>query len=264
MSNQSCLSRFLSSLTVNRVTRIDVLLLASNIVIGSLFDIDCSAGYWTLLTNTVMIGVGYILLSVSLAEMSSALPFSGGIYGLARAFLHPFVGFYVCIFELMINLFYISLAVRSLSLLFVHATVVPDNSLQLLFYLLFYSIILSLCLLGGKFFWWTNGILGITCLVLSVIYILGAIPRADFSSWKHTEQPFTFKEVMMSLPNPSLTYLGIQYLPLNSKFTQDPKNDVPFVMIVTVAIIFALSLSIITVAYSQSPGYDVLSTSDYH
>eukprot|EP00599_Poterioochromonas_sp_BG-1_P003192 CAMPEP_0173133276 /NCGR_PEP_ID=MMETSP1105-20130129/633_1 /TAXON_ID=2985 /ORGANISM="Ochromonas sp., Strain BG-1" /LENGTH=397 /DNA_ID=CAMNT_0014044919 /DNA_START=630 /DNA_END=1823 /DNA_ORIENTATION=+ len=67
----------------------------------------------------------------------------------------------------------------------------------------------------------------------------------------------------MSLPNPSLTFLGIQYLPLNSKFTQDPKNDVPFVMIVTVAIILALSLSMITVAYSQSPGYDVLSTSDY-
>eukprot|EP00599_Poterioochromonas_sp_BG-1_P015568 CAMPEP_0173155142 /NCGR_PEP_ID=MMETSP1105-20130129/13924_1 /TAXON_ID=2985 /ORGANISM="Ochromonas sp., Strain BG-1" /LENGTH=175 /DNA_ID=CAMNT_0014071501 /DNA_START=194 /DNA_END=718 /DNA_ORIENTATION=- len=68
---------------------------------------------------------------------------------------------------------------------------------------------------------------------------------------------------MITLPKSSLTYLGIQYLPLNSKFTKDPKNDVPQIMILIVFLIFALTISVITVAYSQDPGYDELSEEEH-
>lgn len=245
------------------VSRFDLILLASNIVIGSFIDIDFTGGYWVLLFNTILSGVGYILLAYSLAEMTSALPFSGGIYGIVRAFLHPFMGFYISIFELMINLFYLAFAVHSLASLPKQAGAAQSDSNFLVFCLLVYICIFIVCLLGGKVFWYINNILGLLCLVIICIYILGAIPTADFSSWKHADGPFTIQEVMTRLPGPSLTYLGIQYLPLNSKFTKDPKNDTPYVMIWTVAIIFVLCISVITVASSQYPGYDVLAREDH-
>ena len=99
------------------ITRFDLAFLAVNIIIGSAIHINFSSGYWILLFNTILTGVGYILLASSLAEMTSALPFSGGIYGVVRAFIHPFVGFYVACFELLINVFYLTLSVRYFSLL---------------------------------------------------------------------------------------------------------------------------------------------------
>lgn len=44
--------------------------------------------------------IGYIILTCCVAEMASALPFSGGIYGFVRAFTTPVVGFFVAVFEM--------------------------------------------------------------------------------------------------------------------------------------------------------------------
>jgi amino acid transporter len=258
----SSLSNFFKWNQYKTVNQYNLFFLGINIVMGSAIDIDFHSGYWVLLFNTLLTGIGYILLTSSLAEMTSALPFSGGIYGIVRAFIHPFAGFYVACFELLINVFYIALSVRSFALLPIQAGVLPAYY-YLVYCFVIYVAILSVCLIGGKIFWLSNLLIGITCLVIILIYILGGIEYANFAKWKHTDRPFQFGQVMVYLPDPSLTYLGVQYLPLASNLVPEARKDVPFAMVATVAVVFPLIISVITIANSVGPGFKALSTEDH-
>jgi amino acid transporter len=264
MSSYAGMKNYLGKLNArSKISRLDLFFLGINIVIGSCIDIDFSSGYWVLLFSMLLSGFGYCLLIASLAEMTSALPFSGGIYGIVRAFLHPFLGFVAACFELLINVFYIALAVRSFALLPIQAEFLPDE-MFLVNCLVIYIIVLSICLLGGKVFWFSNTLIGVTCLAIILIYILGSAPKANFSHWKHTDHAsLSFNEIMFHLPGPSLAFLGIQYLPLASKMLPDAKTDVPIVMISTIAVIFPLIIAVITVASSIAPGFDLLSVEDH-
>eukprot|EP01039_Chlorochromonas_danica_P020408 gene20408-24913_t len=66
------------------------------------------SGYWVLLVSAIFPSLGYIILTFCVAEMTSALPFSGGIYGIVRAFTTPMLGFVVAVFEIMLNVSYVS------------------------------------------------------------------------------------------------------------------------------------------------------------
>ena len=86
---------------------------------------------------------------------------------------------------------------------------------------------------------------------------------ANFSAWKHADQAFTIKPILQYLPESSLSYLGIQYLPLASKLLPEARKDVPIVMMGSIAFLFMLIIAVITVASSISPGFDELSAEDH-
>eukprot|EP01040_Poterioochromonas_malhamensis_P001405 gene1405-biopygen183 len=54
-----------------------------------------SHGIYALWFNLLFSASGFICLSLCMGEMSSALPFSGGVFGFVRAALGPFFGFMV-------------------------------------------------------------------------------------------------------------------------------------------------------------------------
>jgi amino acid transporter len=246
------------------VSRYNLFFLGLSFVVGSVIDVEFSGGYWILLFNTFLMGIGYFLLASSLAEMTSALPFSGGIYGIVRAFIHPFAGFYVACFELLINFFFIALSVHSFSLLPIQGGHVRED-MFLMLCLATYIAVVMISLVGGKAFWWSNTAIGVTCLVFLLIYIFGSINHAEFSHWKHqdSEKGFTIFGVMRYLLDPSKTYLGVQYLPLASNFVPEARKDVPFAMMTTVIVVFPLIIAVITIASSIPPGYDILVQEDH-
>lgn len=241
----------------SEITPVDLFFLAVSLVLGSLSELEFESGYWILLFNMLFTGFGYLLVCLCLAEMSSALPFSGGIYGLVRAFVHPLAGFYVAIFELMINIFYLAIQVRFIGTLLIQAVGISPAMIFVLF-IAIYAFFLMICLLAGKIFWGLTDFLGFMCLLFIFIYILGNCPGASFSHWDHTTVPFTFVHFMNYLPGSNLTYLGIHYLPLSGKYMKEPKKIIPFVLLFTMILIFCMGIAVITVAFSIPPGYHVL------
>jgi amino acid transporter len=117
-----------------------------------------------------------------------------------------------------------------------------------------YLIFLIISILGGKVFWTTNKVLAILCLVLITIYILGSATHSNFERWGSQNVPLRPFRIMKSMPASSLNYLGIQYLPLTCKFTQDPKKDIPNLMGISITALVLISITILTLAFSQSPG----------
>eukprot|EP01040_Poterioochromonas_malhamensis_P015563 gene15563-biopygen3688 len=217
-----------------RVTRIEIFLLAASAILSgqvTAWNGATAEGFWVLMTAAVMNTVGYIILTCCIAEMTSALPFSGGIYGFVRAFTLPVLGFMVAVFELMMNLFYVSPVVYTLSALPYRSGVMPENMI-LVACLFVYVFTLAVLLIGGKLFWMLTKSFGAMVVVLFLIYIIGSCTYADFDTWgrgKHGES-FSGFEFMKQIPLVSTLYLGMQMIPLTARCAPDPKKDIPVVM----------------------------------
>ena len=65
---------------VKHANTIDICLLGIAIVIGGQFfswNVSLAAGFWECLLGLILTGMGYLCLVLCMAEMNSALPFSG-------------------------------------------------------------------------------------------------------------------------------------------------------------------------------------------
>lgn len=207
--------------------------------------------------------IGYIILTCCVAEMASALPFSGGIYGFVRAFTTPVVGFFVAVFEMMLNVFYMSPVVYQLASLPVQYGSM-SSSYILLNCLVIYSVVLFISLLGGRVFWIVNNSIGCLVLVLFLSYIIGSCSFADFDSWgRGSDKTFNPVAFMQHIPVVSTCFLGMQIIPLTSRCARNPKKDIPIVMIALIISCVLITFGLFMTALSQYPGMNNLFKEDY-
>lgn len=220
-------------------------------------------GFWVLLAATLISTVGYMILTFCVAEMTSALPFSGGIYGFVRAFTSPLLGFIVAMLELIVNMCYITPVIHLVAAIPTHYF--HFSRLYVLPFCFIIYVVFGLILLaGGKLFWLFNRYLGLVVLLLFIIYIIGSSTYADFERWgkgSHYNK-FDVVELLTDMPLVSTVYLGIHLLPLSSRVTSDPKKDVPIAMNTMMIVGFAITISLICTTCSQYPGIDHLSLRD--
>lgn len=259
-------SRF-AFLKQSKVSRLDIFFLGvTGILSGqvSTWNGATTEGFWVLFVATLMNTIGFVFLICCIAEMTSALPFSGGIYGFVRAFTLPVFGFMVAVYELMMNLFYVSPLVYTLSALPVLSGAMSRNMI-LVNCLVVYFITLSVLLVGGKVFWGLNALLGMMIMLIFLIYLIGSSTYADFDTWALGDHGYSFSgfEFMKQIPLVSTIYLGMQLMPLTSRLTKEPKKDVPIVMSFSMALFAIMTFGIIIVAVSQYPGVDQLTVRSF-
>lgn len=261
-------------LVSSKIRHLDLFLIGVTIVIGGQiagFNQSFEAGYAVSISNTLFTGFGYLCLSFCLAEMSSALPFSGGIYGFVRAFIHPWLGFLVSMFELGLNLMYVAGSVYSLSLIPLSILNHEDDQVArddeivgiIINSIIIYIIIIVTCILGGKVFWAFNMILSFLVLALLFIYMFGSLPNVNYDRYAISDQVVTTHTIFAYLAPSSGNYLGIQYLPLLSKDVEHPRKIIPQVMIWSMIFFILTSIGLITISCSQAPGIVNLAQSPY-
>jgi ethanolamine permease len=225
-------------------------------------------GFWMLFFEIVFTGTGYICLSLCMAEMSSALPFSGGIFGFVRASTGPFYGYIVACTELLFNTLYVVLMVDPIADLPVTTGLVSESAVPAVFFGI-YAFLLCICVLGGKPFWSFNMLFGICSLLLILIYVLGTLCRTgspsevNFSRFAQSSIPFTFINALKYRQSGAHQFLGVHYLPLASANLKDPKTQLPRMMVTTVLILFVSAICIVLAAASQAPGIHALSKRDF-
>mmetsp|Transcript_25991 Transcript_25991/g.28363 ORF Transcript_25991/g.28363 Transcript_25991/m.28363 type:complete len:613 (-) Transcript_25991:559-2397(-) len=256
-------------ITSSKIRNLDLFLIGVTIVIGGQatgFNAAFDAGYGIAIANTLFTGFGFLCLSFCMAEMTSALPFSGGVYGFVRAFIHPWLGFLVASMELVLNLFYASQAVYSLALIPVsviyqwddgkgYGDYSQDETITIILNaLIIYVIIFLTSVIGGRVFWGFNMILGFLVLALMFIYMFGSLPNVDFNKYAVSNQRVSPHTIFAYLASSSGNYLGIQYLPLMSKDVENPRKTVPRAMVLSMLFFILTSVGMITICCSQYPG----------
>jgi ethanolamine permease len=235
-----------------------------------------TAGWGGLLIATVLIAIMYYGLCYSIAEMSPALPHTGGAYSFARSAMGPWGGFLTGLAE---NMEYVitpavvvgamGLLMQSLVVSIFDVTGEPWWNSEPVWWAVFYVIFVWINVVGIEAT--MRFTVAITVLALGVlaIFYVSALVSGEFDpglwfnipeNWdKETTSalledgggpflPFGITGVLQALPFAIWFYLAIEEIPLAAEESMDPRRDVPkgtlwgmHTLVVTGALIFLLN-----------------------
>ncbi|HUH06788.1 MAG TPA: ethanolamine permease [Egibacteraceae bacterium] len=194
-------------------------------------------GFGGLLIATVVIAVMYVGLCYSIAEMSPALPHTGGAYSFGRSAMGPWGGFITGLGE---NMEYVLTPAVIVVGIGGYMGAIFNDLFGLtiaapLWWLLFYVAFVGLNVAGAELsFRFAILITFIAIGILAVFYVaaiphfsldaaLNITPEAGGSRWL----PFGITGIFAALPFAIWFFLAIEELPLAAEESHDPKRDMP-------------------------------------
>jgi ethanolamine permease len=201
------------------------------------FGLD-AGGFGGLLVATLIITVMFFGLCYSIAEMSPALPHTGGAYSFSRSAMGPWGGFANGVAEtieyVVTPAVIVTFAASYLESIF--NSWFDASPPTWAWWLILYAIFVGLNVFGVEAsFRFTVFICLLSLLILGIFYIAAF---ADFS-WSNLTNieaesgngewfPFgTVEGVFLALPFAIWFYLAIEELPLAAEESHDPKRDIP-------------------------------------
>jgi ethanolamine permease len=229
-------------------------------------------GFGGLLVATLLITTMYLLLCFSLAEMSTALPHTGGAYSFARTSMGPWGGFVTGLAENMEYVFTPAViaffAGSYLKAVFAGTFLgtLPDP----IWWALLYAVFIVLNVLGAHLSF--RLAFGITLVAMAVLVVFfgAALPRVDLGRYLFDIAPqpggtpafpFGLKGIVMALPFAVWFYLGIEELPLAAEETHDPRRDLPRGIISGILTLIVITLFVLFLNPGIAPGAAKIATS---
>jgi ethanolamine permease len=199
------------------------------------------------------------MMILCLAEMSSVLPFSGGIYGLTRVTLGSYWGYVIAILELFLNFTYCVINLVALSQIFPIAGL-ADASLNPLYSISIWIALIAILVVGGSVFWTISTTLAVACLVLQLLFVFSATKTGDFDQWSGWEAPISGQGIIYALPCAGIFLSGIQYTVIASAHCSEPAKQMPTILLGTFLFLVVLAFTTLIAACAQYPGPVDLST----
>jgi ethanolamine permease len=213
------------------------------------FGLDVG-GFGGLLIATAIIAVMYYGLCYSIAEMSPALPHTGGAYSFARSAMGPWGGFLTGLAENVEYVITPAVVVGAIGLL-MQAIVIdlfdvtgdPWWNSEPLWWAVFYAVFVWINIVGIEAT--MRFTVAITILALGIlgIFYISALVSGEFdpSLWFNIPQgggdplpdgggpflPFGISGIFKALPFAIWFYLAIEEVPLAAEESHDPRRDVP-------------------------------------
>ncbi|MGH2634686.1 MAG: ethanolamine permease [Actinomycetota bacterium] len=196
-----------------------------------------AGGFGGLAIATVIITIMYIGLCYSIAEMSPALPHTGGAYSFGRSAMGPWGGFITGLAE---NLEYVvTPAVVVVAIGAYMDAIVIDlfdvDVPQQIWWLAAYAIFVGLNIYGIEATMRFTVIICFLSLAILAVFFVAALtdfsvdhltnipPEGDNSKWL----PFGIEGIFKNLPFAIWFYLAIEELPLAAEESMDPRRDIP-------------------------------------
>jgi len=224
-------------------------------------------GFGGLLVATIVITVMYLGLCYSIAEMSPALPHTGGAYSFGRTAMGPWGGFVTGVAESIE--YVVTPAVIVVGIGGYMDSIVDDlfgfTMPAPVWWAIFYAIFVGLNMIGVEASFRFSVFICLAALAILVVFWVGAVPNLDFQNQAIDSVGGWFPEgvsgVFFAIPFAIWFYLAIEELPLAAEESHDPKRDIPrgtiyglFTLIVAAFLTLFLSAGI-------APGSDQISES---
>lgn len=239
--------------------KIDIWLLGITIVIGGQYfswNAGLAAGLYSYMIALFLIGSAYITLCCCTSEITGALPFAGGAYGLSRCTLGFYPAFMIGCCEALEYIAYVSDSVLVIGQMIAFAD--PRlNSMQPLIWALFYSSALFIHIKGDRLFWRTNALLGSVSIGILLLYCFGCTPYVNFKA--NANDPKTrfvggFPAFMKVLPLAAWFFVGVESLNLASDQVLQPKVVITFAQILCVLTLAVTGIMVFFFTVSVPPG----------
>jgi len=218
-------------------------------------------GFWSYFGSLMLMASGYFCLALCLAEMSAALPFSGGTYGLARVTLGNFPAFFIGSCETIEYVLYTAFCVGSVSQLIQDLAGTNVDS-QYFFFVVIYISVVVIHLVHNKLIWNLTSIFAVTVGILTLIYCLISAPMyGNFQKNvvdMHMEKDYTFRNWFSIMPFASFFFVGIETLPLACGEVVKAAKTIPRAIYLTISFGILMSVTVLFSCVSMSPGVNGL------
>ncbi len=208
-----------------------------------------TGGFGGLAIAGVLMAIMYYGLVYSIAEMSPALPHTGGAYSFARSAMGPWGGFLTGLAENMEYVITPAVVAGASALLMQEIVaglfdITGDpwwNSLPI-WALVFYAIFVWINVVGIEATMRFTVTITVLSLAVLAFFILAAIfsGKLDFNLWTNIAEdgseiaggggdwlPFGISGIFKSLPFAIWFFLAIEEVPLAAEESMDPRRDVP-------------------------------------
>jgi len=212
-------------------------------------------GWGGLLIATILMATMYTCMVFGLAELSSALPTSGGGYTFARRALGPWGGMATGT-AILIEYAIAPAAIATFIGAYVESLGLFGITDGWWVYLAFYILFVGIHLYGvGEALKLTFVITAIAAVAL-IIFVLGMIPKFDASNLTNIAPtdaagsssflPFGYVGIWAAFPYAIWFFLAIEGVPLAAEETRDPKRDLPRGLIAGMAVLLAFAALVLT------------------
>lgn len=231
-----------------------------------------AGGFGGLLIATGIITVLYAGLCFSIAEMSAALPHTGGAYSFARSAFGPWGAYVTGLAENMEYILTPAVIVVGIGG-YLGAIFDTPDSMAPLWWALAYSVFVSLNIAGAAVSFRFTVFITLVALAILAVFWVGAIPHLDFgrhaldiapdleaggSRWL----PFGASGVLAALPFAIWFYLAIEELPLAAEEAHAPQRDLPRGILLGLATLVVCAFLTLVAGSAIPPGAAELGGSD--
>lgn len=201
-------------------------------------------GWGGLFVATILITIMYLGLTYSIAEMSPALPHTGGAYSFARTAFGPWGGFVTGLAE---NIEYVLTPAVVVFFIGAYLTSIfgtPD-AFQPVWWIIGYLVFVGLNVRGVALSFQVTVFVTLLALAILVFFFISAVPFMEFSKYAMNIGvgpdgaavelpggggpflPFGAYGVLAAMPFAVWLFLAIEQLPLAAEESVDPKRDMP-------------------------------------
>jgi len=220
-----------------------------------------SGGWGGLFVAAVIVALMYLGLSFSLAEMSPALPHTGGAYSFARSAIGPWGGFVTGLAESIEYIMTPAVIVFFIGS-YLNAIFETSGGFQPVWWVLCYAIFVALNYWGVALSFKVSVVVTLMALAVLAFFCLSALPHVEFSRWalnidkgpdgKMIELPagggpwlpFGWSGAFAAMPFAVWLYLAIEELPLAAEEAHDPKRDMPRGLLLGIATLIVSAFAI--------------------
>ena len=205
------------------------------------WNIGLAVGGWGgMFIATVIIMVMFLGLVFSIAEMSPALPHTGGAYSFARTAMGPWGGFLTGLAE---NVEYVLTPAVIVFFISSYLSQIFETPMELLpvYWALAYALFVALNARGVALSFRVTVFVTLAALTSLAVFWVSAIPQFDFSGaaldiargggllpgGHGPLLPFGFSGALTALPFAVWLFLAIEQLPLAAEESRAPQRDIP-------------------------------------
>ena len=202
-------------------------------------------GWGGMFVGTTIITIMYLGLTYSIAEMSPALPHTGGAYSFARTAFGPWGGFITGVAE---NIEYVLTPAVIVYFIGTYLTAIFETpaAFQPVWWIFGYIIFVGVNTRGVELSFLVTAIVTLLAILILVVFFVSAIPFVDFGKYAMNIGadpttgaavelpdghgpflPFGVHGILASLPFAVWLFLAIEQLPLAAEESADPKRDMP-------------------------------------
>lgn len=204
------------------------------------WNLGLANGWGSMFLATIIISIMYLGLTFSLAEMSPALPHTGGAYSFARTAMGRWGGFVTGLAENVEYVLTPAVIVYFISSYMSGIFGTSPDTLPL-WWIGFYILFVGLNIVGVELSFKVTLVVTLLALACLVVFWVSALPNIDFAKWAMNvgadgsalpegNGPFLpkgFAGVLACLPFAVWLFLAIEQLPLAAEESVDPKRDMP-------------------------------------